>query len=213
MRKKTVLLSVAFLIVQSGLYAQGRSQLGIHAGYLYPKDIDSSIMYGVMVNSAFDEAVDVGFGFDFFQKVYSERTPVVPEAGQPQQQSVERIKVDYSRTAVPLYVSIKVKIPTVRSRIFGYFIRANLSYQFLISNEKNYERNVSETRKYKGMGWQAGAGLFYRIGSRSTLIAEGLLNNCVVSRDVGTQTALLPMTERVNLSGIGVRAGVELDLR
>jgi hypothetical protein len=210
---KAFIVSSCLILLSQSLYAQGRSQIGIHAGYLNPKDTDSGMIFGAMLISSFDEAVDVGFGFDVFQKSYSDQTHVASTVSGDTYVTTQKTLVDYTRTAIPLYLSLKVKIPTVRSRNFGYFIRANLSYQFLISKEKNYEKDISETRKYKGLGWQVGAGLFYRIGSRSTLFGEGILNSCTVSRDVSNPTESLPVTERVNLSGLGLRIGVELDLR
>jgi hypothetical protein len=210
---KAFIISACLIVISQCLYSQGRSQIGVHAGYLNPKDTDSGMMFGAMFISSFDEAVDVGFGFDIFQKSYSDQTHVASLVSGDTYVTTQKTLVDYTRTAIPLYLSLKIKIPTVRSRNFGYFIRANLSYQFLISKEKNYEMDISETRKYKGLGWQAGGGLFYRIGSRSTLFGEGILNNCTVSRDVSNPTESLPLTERVNLSGLGLRIGVELDLR
>jgi hypothetical protein len=210
---KAFIVSACLIILSQSLYSQEGSKISVHAGYLDPKDTDSGMMFGAMLNSSFDNAVDYGFGFDFFQKSYSDQTHVAENSAGGTHVATEKTLVDYTRTAIPLYLSLKIKIPTVRSRNFGYFIRANLSYQFLISKEKNYEMDISETRKYKGLGWQAGAGVFYRIGSRSTLFGEGILNSCTVSRDVSNPTESLPITERVNLSGLGLRIGVELDLR
>jgi hypothetical protein len=207
------IISACLILLSPSLYSQGRSQIGVHAGYLNPKDTDSGMAFGAMLITSFDEAVDFGFGFDVFQKSYSDQTHVAEIVSGDTYVTTQKTLVDYTRTAIPLYLSLKFKIPMVRSRNYGYFLRANLSYQFLISKEKNYEMDISETRKYKGLGWQAGAGLFYRIGSRSTLFGEGILNNCVVSRDVSNPKESLPVTERVNLSGLGLRFGVELDLR
>ncbi len=212
MQRKTFAV-VLLLITAAGLHAQGRSQLSLHAGYLKPKDTSSGMMFGAMLITDFDEAVDLGFGFDVFQKSYADEADVFQSYAGGTTIVTHRTSVDYTRTAIPLYLTLKIKIPTVRSRLFGYFFRANLSYQFLISKEVNYLEDKSDTRNYKGLGWQAGAGLFYRIGSRSTLFGEGLLNSCVVTRNVSTPTESLPVSERVNLSGFGIRAGVELDLR
>jgi hypothetical protein len=176
------------------------------------------MLFGAAFVSTFDDAVDLGFGLDIFQKSYSEETEVSTTKTGDTQTTVVAVTMDYKRTAIPLYASLKIKIPGLISRrndqiIFGYFARASLSYQFLVSDEKNYEENVSEKRNYKGWGWQGGAGIYYRVGSRSTLIAEAIYNNCIVNRNVTEQTDPLPQTERVNLSGIGFRVGVELDIK
>ncbi|MDZ7317082.1 MAG: hypothetical protein ONB24_13265 [candidate division KSB1 bacterium] len=210
--KKFVLLTFC-LLTTAELYSQGRSQIVLQSGYLKPRDTSSGMMFGAMFFSPFDEAVDLGFGADVFQRSYADETEVVETIVGGTTVSTQRTLVDYTRTAIPVYLTVKIKIPAVRSLLFGYFVRANLSYQFLISKEKNYREGKSETRNYQGLGWQASAGLFYRLGSRSTLIGEALYNNCVVSRDVKTPTEALPLTERVNLSGLGMRIGLELDLR
>jgi hypothetical protein len=92
-------------------------------------------------------------------------------------------------------------------------IRGGLGYSFLWSNEKNYEKKSNETRSYNGFTWQAGAGIYYDIGSRSTFLADLFYTNGTVGRDVKSSTAGLPVEERVDLSGLGVRVGVLLNLR
>ncbi|MBN1481361.1 hypothetical protein EH223_03215 [candidate division KSB1 bacterium] len=190
--------------------------LDIHAGYLSPRDADQGTILGATLLSTFDDAIDLGFGMDFFQKSYAEEMEVPNEEGT--EPTLVLRNINFKRTILPLYASLKIKIPGLISRrndkvIFGYFARASLSYQFLISDEKNYQDGKSEKRNYKGWGWQGGAGLFYGVGSRSTLIAEAVYNNCIVNRNVSKHASLLPSTDRVDLSGVGIRVGVELDIK
>ena len=211
--KKLILIFLTMALSSSLLFSQNKSTISVHAGYLDPKDTDTGMTVGAMLLSSFDEAVDIGFGFDVFQRSYSRDAEVANGQIGDTNTTTKATQVDYQRTAIPLYLLIKIKIPAVRSRNFGYLARANLSYQFLISQEKNYEANKSETRRYKGLGWQIGGGLFYKVGSKSTLFAEALYNTCTVSRDISQAADQLPLTERVNLSGPGLRVGVELELR
>ena len=190
-----------------------KSYIDVHGGYLDPKDTESGMLVGASLITSFDDAVDIGFGFDLFQKSYTKEAQVASSVSGDTQLTTYSTLVDYQRTVVPLYLSLKVKIPTTRSRVFGYFARASLSYQFLFSEEKNYEANISDSRKYKGLGWQAGGGIFYRVGRRSTLLAEAIYNNCSVGRDVTKNSDELPLTERINLSGLGFRFGVELAIK
>ncbi len=209
----TIFIVLVFAMSNILVAQAGRSAIDVHAGYLDPKDTEAGMVVRAMLTSSFDEAVDVGFGFDLFQKAYTKEAEVASQKSGDTQLTTYSTLVDYKRTIVPLYLSIKIKIPTIRSRSFGYFARASLSYQFLFSEEKNYEANKSESRKYQGFGWQAGGGVFYRVGSRSTLLAEALYNSGSVGRDVTKQSDQLPLTERVNLSGLGFRVGVELDIK
>lgn len=152
MKKMSMLfLTMAFLLTLStSSFSQGGSTVSVHAGYLDPRDMETGMSVGAMLLSSFDEAVDIGVGFDILQRSYSQDTQVASDGSGNNANAAA--DVEYQRTMIPLYLSIKIKIPTIRSRNFGYFARANLSYQFLISNERNYVANKSETRRYKGLG-------------------------------------------------------------
>lgn len=221
------LAGVLFLLMTSCLFAQNlslykqdtfekKSMFDLHAGYFSPRDTEQGTIFGATLFSTFDDAIDIGFGIDFFQKSYVKEVEV-PTEDRIESAVVPR-NINYKRTILPLYASLKIKIPGLISRrndkiIFGYFARASLSYQFLVSDENNYQDGKGEKRNFKGWGWQGGAGLFYRVGSRSTLTAEAIYNNCIVNRNIDETKALLPTTERVDLSGVGMRVGVELDIK
>jgi len=213
MKKKLFFtISVLLLLLISFSATQAQSMFGLSAGYLRPKDTKNGLMFGVNLGSAVDEAVTIGLGADFFQKSYSKMSKVAEEKGPITETTTKEMLVDYSRIIVPLNLSVRVKIPASRMYDFGYFIRGSVNYHFLWSNEKNYQDNTDETRKFGGMGWQGGGGLYYKVGSRSTLFAEAFFNSCEVKRDVSTSTKSLPVSEFVDLSGVGFRIGVQLDM-
>jgi len=205
---------LAFMIltlVATTATAQTGNVFTINAGYTNPADIKGGMFFGFMFGTAIDEAVDIGFGADIFHKSYSERSKVANEEKKGMTTNTYETEVEYARTMVPLNLAVNVKIPT--SAYYGYFIRGSLNYEFLISKEKNYEVGKSQTQKFGGFGWQAAVGLFYHVGSRSTLIADVCYNSCEVGRNVDSSTKGLPTTERVDLSGFGYRLGVSLDLK
>ena len=193
------------------VWAQSGSVLAINAGYLNPKDAKGGMLVGLMLGTSVDEAVDIGVGVDFYYKTYSEESRVQGPTQAGGTSEFITTTVDYSRTIIPLNVSINVKLPT--SQYFGYNLRGSVGYQFLLSREKNYELDVDKTRKFGGIGWQAAAGLFYHVGTRSTLLADVFFNSCEVSRSLGKTTEGLPVTERVDLSGLGFRVGISLDIK
>lgn len=228
------IVTILFVCFAMPLFAQGnqryygeqkqktdrKSNLDIHAGYLAPKGTDAGMLFGASISAPFDEAIIFGFGLDVFQKTYAKEEEVIDpdrDAGQPDQRIVTEI--DYRSTAIPLYLSMRINIPNVgiKSRstnemVLGYFARASLSYQYIISEINNYKLKVSEKRNFKGWGWQGGVGLYYKVGSRSTLVLETIYNNCVTNSRVSTEKDGLPQKERIDLSGVGIRVGVELDL-
>ncbi len=216
MRKRMYILwlfiSVLVLIFAIETFAQ-RGTLGIHAGYINPKDTKSGFMVGGMWGTAIDESVSLGLGFDIIHKSYTERSRVASTSGPADVDYGTYVdELSYSRTILPLSMEIDLKIPT--SRYMGYFLRGGLGYTWLWSKEENYvQGKKEELRNFSGFGWQAGAGIYYHIGSRSTFTADLFYLNNKVSRDVKKTIEGLPVYERVDLSGLGVRVGVLLELR
>jgi hypothetical protein len=213
---RTFALRSIFLLLTvclfSSLALAQRGSLGIHAGYMNPKDTKSTFMVGGMWGTAIDEAVDVGIGFDIIHKSYTERTKVADASGPADiNYGTYYDELTYSRTILPLMLEIDMKIPT--SRYLGYLIRGGLGYSWLWSKEKNYNEKTDETRNFSGFGWLASAGVYYHIGSRSTFTVDLFYLNNTVSRDAKETKQGLPVSERVDLSGLGARVGVLLDLR
>ena len=200
----------AVLLITPAAFAQ-RGMLGIHAGYIKPNDIKSGLAVGGTWGTQVDEAVSIGIGFDVFHKSYQGETQVAKDTRDDIKSETIITELEYSRTVIPIMGEINVKVPM--SRYMGYMLRGNLGYCFLWSKEKNYEEKTNETRNFSGWCWQAGAGIYYEIGSRSTLTGDVFYNHSKVSRKVENSTAGLPMSERVNLSGFGVRLGVLLEIR
>lgn len=199
------------MLLAASLFAQSNGIFTINAGYMNPKDTKSGMIVGGMMTTAIDEAVDIGIAFDVFHKAYSEEAHVAETEQTGLTSQTYEALVDYTRTMVPVQLVVNVKIPM--TRYFGYFIRGSLGYSFLFSKEKNYVTATSQTRKFGGMGWRGGGGFFYQVGSRSTLFGETFYNSNEVSRDVSKSDKDLPISERVNLSGLGFRLGVALEMR
>lgn len=211
MKCKVLILS---LLLVAGLTGSGwaqRGMLGIHAGYMNPKDTKSGLVVGGNWGTSVDESVAIGIGFDVFHTSYTDETRVAMETANGMTTKTYMTELEYNRTILPLMAEIDVKIPM--GRYMGYLLRGGLGYSFLWSKEKNYEKKTNETRSYNGFTWQAGAGIYYDIGSRSTFLVDLFYTNGTVSRDVKSSTAGLPVEERVDLSGLGVRVGVLLNLR
>ena len=202
-----------FIIFILGSCAFAQGNLDIRAGFLAPQDTKNGMMFGVSLGNSFDEAVKIGIGADFYHKSYSKMTQVAIEEGKLTEISTERKLVDYSRTIIPINLDIRVKIPAAQVYNFGYFVKGGLSYQLLWSQETNYETDTKDMRRFGGLGWQAGAGVYYQIGSRSTAYAGLLYNSCEVSRDITKGEKSLPVAQYVNLSGFGFQIGIELDMQ
>lgn len=205
-----VVVVIAIFFSSDVVFARNGSVLSVSAGYMNPKDVKDGLIVGAGLGIALDESVDLGLAVDFFHKNYTEESEVSQTDAQGMSSSLYVTEVEYSRTILPVMLTVNVKIPT--SRYFGYFIRGGLGYQFLFSKEKNYKLNKEDKRNFNGLGWQFAGGVFYHIGSRSTLIANAFYNSCEVNRDVKESHEGLPVMERVDLSGLGFRVGVSVDV-
>ena len=195
------------------VFAQSNGIFTINAGHMNPKDMKSGMIVGAMMSTAIDEAVDIGVAVDVFHKDYSEAAEVaeIEQIGLTSETSVTL--VDYTRTVIPINMVLNVKLPM--NQTFGYFVRGSLGYTFLISKEKSYDEETanSQTRKFGGLGWRGSGGFYYKAGRRSTLFAEALYVSNDVKRDFDKSEKGLPITERVDLSGLGFRLGVALEMR
>jgi len=205
-----VVVVLALFFYSDAVFARNGSVLTLSAGYMNPKDTKAGLIAGAGMGIALDESVDLGLAFDFFHKNYTEESQVSKVDQEGMSSSLYVTKVEYTRTILPIMLTVNVKIPT--SRYFGYFIRGGLGYEFLFSKEKNYEENQEDSRNFSGLGWKLAGGVFYHIGSRSTLIANAFYNSCEVNRDVNESIEGLPVMERVDLSGLGFRLGVSVDI-
>ncbi len=210
MRAVPIITGLLLLSLLAPSFAE--STVGIKAGYVYTRGIDDGALFGLSYYSSVDEAVELGFGFDVYNRTYSKMSDVALDEDAITSVQTEETLVDYSRSLVPLHFSLRIRYPS-RYYKFGYFARGTFNYNLLFSKETNYETQTSEKRRFDGIGWLAGAGLFYRVGSKSTLIAEAFYSGGRVSRDIKTSKQSLPVSQRVDISGPGVRISVELDVR
>ena len=213
--KTKIILCVFIVICLTGdsdlVFAGNGSVLSISGGYMNTKDAKSGLIAGAGIGIALDESVDLGLAVDFYNKKYTKETQVATTDQEGLSSTLIVKEVEFSRTILPILLTINVKVPT--SRYFGYFIRGGLGYELLFSKEKNYAEGTDENRNFGGLGWKFAGGMFYNVGSRSTLIANLFYNNCEVSRNVDQSVKGLPVQERVDLSGLGFRLGVAVEIR
>jgi hypothetical protein len=205
-----VTVLIFFVFSAQTLFAQRNSIFGLHAGYFSPKDTKHGMLFGATLGKAFDESVDIALGLDVFHTSYTDEAEVAKTVENGITMTKTVTSVEYSRTILPITLNVNVKVPA--GRYFGYHFQGGLNYDLLFSKEKNYKQNVTENRSFGGLGWHGAAGIYYLIGSHSTLIANLFYDNCTVKHSLDESIEGLPVTEKVNLSGLGFKIGVVLDI-
>jgi hypothetical protein len=117
-------------------------------------------------------------------------------------------EVEYHTYILPLMLELTLNFPALwKGSIFGH---GGLGYELLINKEQNYASKISETRLYGGFTWQVGGGVSFKLGSDSALFVQGYYNNGTVRRKLKNPLEELPVSEEVNLSGLGARVGLSL---
>ena len=207
--KKWVVCLLA-LSMTGMVFGQGVSVLELRGGYLNPKGTNAGLIFGGSYGISVDERVDLSLGVDVFHKNYTKDTEVASETYQSEvDETTVMRELEYNTTLLPIFASVTVRMP-FQPPLYWYF-GGGISYQFLFNTEKNFEEDVSEKRTYKAWGWIVRAGVEYTIGSRSSVILEALYNIAKVKRNVDETVQGLPIWDQVDVTGLGVRAGLRLE--
>ncbi len=183
--------------------SQPMSITTLKAGYFNPKASKSGFIFGGAYSWAVDQNVDIGIAADYFRRNHSEDSTIV------QGDETLRIKyVDLTTNIVPIYGLINIKFPAGPG--MDYFIGGGIGYEMLFRKEQTYGPNSSKnSRQYSGFKWLISAGLMYRLGYRSSFIAEAFYDGTTVSREKKNEPTGIARYE-VDLSGFGIRAGIRL---
>ncbi len=189
--------SVKFLEIQGGKFnPKGARKPGLIFG----------LNYGIVV----DERVDLGLGISVFHKGYTQKTYVdtsQTSAGSEVQQVLKPL--EYSTTIVPLTANVTIHVPY--GRPLGFYFGGSLAYEWLFDRYTNYEDKKEDKARFSGWGWMARAGAELFIGSRSALTGELFYNSSKVKGE-RKKIAGIPSWKEVDLSGLGFRLGLRVEL-
>jgi hypothetical protein len=209
--KKILTIVAMFLFLgiiagTSSLFAQAYSTSGIttlKAGYFDPTASHAGFIFGGGYSFRVDESVDVGIAVDYFRKTHSEDSVQVLA-----DEKLIITNAELTTNIIPIYGLINIKFPAGFK--MDYFLSGGIGYEMLFRTEQTYGPEASKkSRYYDGFKWILAAGINYRIGSRSTFIAEAFYDGSKVSRSKKGETSGLARYE-VDLSGFGIRAGIRM---
>ena len=209
MKKNFIVISTLFILIpifcSTAIYAQRTGVSYIKVGYFNPKDVKGGLIFGGMLGSAIDQAVDVGIGLDIFRGSNKSEKKVDPGSSTGGLSEEGWIPdAESSVTIIPATLLVNVKFPA--SHQLSYTGGGGIGYGFLWAKEKKYddagEVTDSKTKYYHGFRWMLTAGILYKLGSRSSLILEAFYDGSKLSRKEDN------ITYKVNPSGLGIRVGL-----
>jgi len=210
MRTRLVVLTSLLMLFSLQAAAQEARLYGFRVGYRNPKATQPGFFVGAFYGFVADEAVDFAFGADYFSKKYSRVTEVAAEDFPSGVHEITvRKELDYSTTILPIYAMITVKMPM--NYVTSAFLRGAVGYSFLFNRERNYQDQAEAKRTYRGMTWQMGGGILYRLGSRSQLEFGVVYHSAEVNREKRESPRGLPVWKSVDLSGVAFVLAIRLE--
>lgn len=185
------------------VFGQRSTATSLKVGYFDPKGKPQGFIFGGSYSLVVDESVDIGIAVDYFRKVHTEDSVVALT-----DEDLIITNAELSTNIVPIYGLINIKFPA--GMYLDYFLSGGLGYEMLFRKEQTYGHEATKnSRFYSGFKWLLSAGIMYRIGSRSSFLAEAFYDGTKVSRQKKDETSGLGRYE-VNLSGFGIRAGIRM---
>jgi len=190
----------------------GGSSHTLRFGFYNPTDAKAGIALGYIYGIPIDEMVTLGVGGDLYLKSYVKETVVATEdtlfSGEVQ--TIER-EMDFSSYLLPLHATIMVDLPMDVSG-FTPFVTGDLGFSFLINREVNYLTDDSDTKFFAAFTWCLGGGMKYQLGSSSSALFELYYNNAKLKNNKTETDAGLPVYDEINMSGLGFRIGLQMEL-
>jgi hypothetical protein len=205
----SMLVLIGFFSESSVVFGQALSATTFKVGYFNPRGSKSGFIFGGSYSWIIDEAVDVGLAVDYFRKNYTDETEIAKTVTDGKIVEKEIVtNAEFTTNILPIYGVVNAKFPA--GYTMDYFISGGLGYEMLFSKEQTFGDSPKKTsRYYSGFKWILSAGIVYRIGSRSSFLAEAFYDGTKVSRDKKNEAGT-PTRYEVDLSGFGVRVGIRM---
>lgn len=181
--KKIILILVAIFMVFS-VYA-GSNSFTFKAGYYFPAEFESGIIWGADYGYVIDENVSLLLGGDLYYKSIRDikKPDEIEQVGVKQEEITE--VSEWTGLHIPLTGKVKIKIPANSNKFKPYGI-AGLGVGFTHVSFKGTHQDdgeKDESLTYSGFVWQLGGGAMYRIGSRSNLLVEMIYNGAKFEKE------------------------------
>jgi outer membrane protein W len=209
MKTKNWIICILLLSMTGFVYGQNVKALELHVGTLNPKGTEAGTLLGGSWGISVDEAVDLSISAFYFWKDYSKETKVAEDVTDNKIITTKQQELEYNTSLIPIAAMLTLHFP-IQPPLYLYG-GGGISYQFLFNKETNYEDDVSDSKIYTGFGWVLRAGLEYQLGSRSSLIVEAYYNICEAKGNKDKKEGF-PVWDEVDITGLGLRAGVRLEL-
>lgn len=219
--KKLIFLMLVLLLTVSLSANKG---INIRAGFLSPSGAKTGFMPGISYGLNVDDVVELAVGFDFFYRSYEE-TKTVSATDRETGTTVEvieagsELKTGYIPVMATLKVGVPVELPVLPYAGVGLGWAILWEDIFLPAGEYHGENDelvevdkVEELDFYNGFNWILNLGAKYRLSPNVHIYGETFYNFGKMKKDIETGETGRTWDE-VDMSGLGLRLGIEMALR
>jgi hypothetical protein len=112
---------------------------------------------------------------------------------------------DAESNLVPIMGVLELHVP---SRGADPYFGAAAGWEFLNVHVRDFQTGIEDEANYDGPGFQAFGGIAFPIGDRARFTTEAYWNGATVKRDVRDFNSGTLVEERIDVNGVGARAGL-----
>ncbi len=183
----------------------------IRVGYYMPDAAKNGIILGYQMGKTVDERVSFGLSVDLYFKNYTNETEVVSDSIFSGQVVTVQREIDFSAWMLPVAGNVIINLPMDVSGMSPY-LGGGLGFAMLLNREVNYINDETDMRFFSAFIWNISGGLNYELGSNSAARFELFYNQAVLKGSRDKTEAGFPVYDELNMSGLGFRIGLVMDL-
>ncbi|RMG64526.1 MAG: hypothetical protein D6715_09615 [Calditrichaeota bacterium] len=207
--KRGIATAVLLLGLLPCLFAQ-TPYTEFKVGVLDPKATREGFLLGLNVGRSIDESLSWGLEIDYFQRTFRKEEAVrVEEQGQAQVVIKQR-KLEFTTRILPIIAKLNWERQLGNRGPFYLRASGGLGWELAWNSERNFVEQVNQTRFFNGFGWQVSGGLGIAISSSGNFFVDLFYNGGQLRRNQQTSPLGLPTWEELDVSGLGLKAGVSI---
>lgn len=205
-------LIVLFVIVLSSLTFSQLNSASIKLGYFNPAATNGGFIIGYEGGKIIDERLIFGWSIDWFHSNYVDKR-LVNEFNQVYPIGIgvtNELRAKTNLHEFPILLNFRGEFPI--APLTKFYATGGVGLEFLLINYRNFQRpDDDELKAAFDFSWRVGAGVLYRIGSRSEVFGQIDYHSSEPSweYEVNDNTFGKRIFERsFDMSGVMIRAGL-----
>jgi len=213
--KKSFFLVIFIFMITNTVWARphynssNQRQIIFKPGYSGFRDINSGWTWNLSLARWLDNRVCTKLETDILIKNIRNQSVVADSnyGGGLYENTIELNRQSYY-VAIPLCAAMDIDLGRWQRLSANYFVGMGGGYQLLFYSLKDYhDESVSTRRNYGGWIWFFRGGVRYQVSRSTSFVTEVSYRHSVVSKSSEFQSTL-PVSDNVNLSGLGIRFGI-----